>query len=115
MEVRVTKYISLVNDNPIHAVLVGRNTKAYLVANLAFLDGTEASAEHYGISLAAVYATMSFYEENRETIEQALEEAHQGLLELGMKDGKKEIARLKKRMAEIKSKQGMKQGDTTNP
>jgi hypothetical protein len=102
MATELKQHISLVSDNPLHAVLVGRNTKAYLVAQLAFINGVEAAAEHYRTSLGTIYAAMSFYEDNRKAIAQADAQALQNLWEMGMKDGTKEIARLRKRLEEKK-------------
>jgi hypothetical protein len=107
MATNLKQHIDTVSDNPLDAKLTERPLKAYLVANLAFNDGVEASAEHYRISLGAVYAAMSFYEDNREAIRQALDEAHQELLDMGMIDGQDAIARIKKRMK-------MKQNDSSN-
>jgi hypothetical protein len=98
MESQLKQHIDLVSDNPLEARLTERPFKAYLVANLAFIDGVDASAEHYRISLASVYAAMSFYEDNREAIQLALQEAHEGLIELGMRNGNEVIAEIKKRM-----------------
>ena len=107
MAVQLKQHIELRGDNPLDAVIVGTRYKAYLVANLAFNDWAEASAEHYRISLGAVYAAMSFYEDSREAIRQALDEAHQELLDMGMIDGQTAIDRIKQRMK-------MKQSDTSN-
>lgn len=98
MEITIRKHINIEEGTHLLDVrLTERPFKAYLVANLAFLDGPEASAEHYGLSLGAVYAAMSFYEDNRDAIQQALDEDHQALWDMGMIDGKEAIENIKKR------------------
>jgi len=88
-------------ENPLEIRLTERPFKAYMVANLAFIDGVEASAEHYELSPGAAYAAMSFYEDNRDAIEQALEEVRaidSGDMEV---DAREAIAKFKKRMNEM--------------
>lgn len=74
MELQVKHHIQMeTKTNPLDIRLTERPVKAYLVASLAFLDGAEISAQHYRLSLGAVYAAMSFYEDNRDALEEALE------------------------------------------
>lgn len=93
----LVQHISLVSDNPLDAVLAGRNTKAYLVAEFAFADGVEAAAKHYRTTFGVVYAAMSFYEDYRNQIEEAKAEAWKQIKEDGI-DGWKAIETFKKRM-----------------
>lgn len=58
-------------------LVAGTHYKAYLVANLAFNDGAQASADHYGIPLANVYGAMAFYCENKDAIKDAMREARE--------------------------------------
>ena len=63
---KIRMRIALRGDNPLAALIAGTHYKAYLIANLAFNDGAQASADHYGIPLANVYGAMAFYCENEE-------------------------------------------------
>jgi len=76
METRYKDHIQ-VNDgqSPVDVRLTERPFKAYMVANLAFVESPEYAANQYELSLGAVYAAMSFYEDNRKGIEQSIEEA----------------------------------------
>lgn len=99
----IKQHIKIEGNNPLDVRLTERPWKAYLVANLAFLDGVEASAEHYEISLGAVYAAMSFYEDNREAIKQAIQTERDidfGDNEVNVHDA---IAKFKKRMENMKN------------
>ena len=71
------KYHIQVEDGqaPVDVRLSERPVKAYLVANLAFLESPDYAAKQYELSLGAVYAAMSFYEDNRNHIEEAIAEA----------------------------------------
>lgn len=94
----VKQHIKLNEDgNLLEAQLIEYPTNAYLVANLAFLDGAEATAEHYCISMGAVYAAMSFYEDNRDAIQQALKNEEDALYKMGMRDTGDLIAEIKQR------------------
>lgn len=75
MAIELKHHINLRSDNPLEATIGNRNTKAYIIAKFALADGAEATAELYEMSLGAVYAAMSFYEDNRDAIQQAIEEA----------------------------------------
>ena len=97
MATDLIQHISLVSDNPLDAVLNGRNTKAYLVAELAFVEGVEAAGEHYRANLGVIYAAMSFYEDNRQAIEAAKAKAWEQIKEDGI-DGRKQLEIFKKRM-----------------
>ena len=97
MTVELKTYIELRGDDPLDAVIAGTTrTKAYLVANLAFNETPEHAAEHYGLSLAAVHAAISFYYHNEEAIKQADEDLMAKLWANGMRDARearKEIMR----------------------
>jgi uncharacterized protein (DUF433 family) len=99
MAVEVRSHIELRGDSPLEAVIAGKHYKAYLVANLAFNDGAEASAEHYGLSLADVYAAMSFYYDNKEAIQREKEALRElGRTKLNERDSSEVIAEIKERM-----------------
>ena len=109
MELQIKHHIEMkVDDNPLAVRLTERPFKAYMVANLAFLDGAEASAEHYRLSLGAVYAAMSFYEDNRDAIQQALEAVR--AIDLGdMEVSPERIEEIRQRLNEIQSKSANQQ------
>lgn len=100
MVAKMSHHIKLVGDNPLDAVLDGRSTKAYLVANLAFLDGVQTAVEHYDINPATVYAAMSFYEENRSAIEEAIKKERLMGYANGAINGQEAIEAFKRRMKE---------------
>ena len=100
MATEIRHYVKKIGDNPLDAVLAERHTKAYLVAQFAIRDGAEVAAKHYNIHLGTVYGAMAFYEDNRSAIEKALEDAHQGLLDLGMRYSEDVMAEIKQRMAD---------------
>jgi uncharacterized protein (DUF433 family) len=84
-------------DNPLDALIDETNYKAYLVANLAFNDGAEASAEHYRIPIAQVYSAMAFYRDNEEAIKACIKEEHDALIKMGMRDGNELLAEIRAR------------------
>jgi uncharacterized protein (DUF433 family) len=98
MVVQIRNHIELETDNPLDARISGRGFKAYLVANLAFNDGVEASAEHYELSLADVHAAMAFYYDNQEAIKAAIAEARELGYKMGARDSSEVIAEIKERM-----------------
>lgn len=98
MSVQLRNHIELETDNPLDARISGRGFKAYLVANLAFNDGIEASAEHYGLSLADVHAAMAFYYDNEAAIQKAIAEARELGYKMGARDSSEVIAEIKARM-----------------
>lgn len=104
MTTKVKQHISMVSDHPLDARLTEKPFKVHMVARLAFIDGIEACVEQYGLSLGAIYAAMSFYEDNREAIEQASEEAWADIRETGTSSTEL--------MAKIKAR--MKETDTSN-
>ena len=55
MALEIRQHIELRGKNPLAALVAGTHYRAYVVANLAFNDGPQASADHYGIPLANVY------------------------------------------------------------
>jgi uncharacterized protein (DUF433 family) len=84
--------------NPLDALIEGTHYKAYLVANLAFNDSAEGSAEHYGLTLGQVYSAMAFYRDNEAKIQESLAEMD----ELGKKHGAKKAS---EHLAEIRARQ----------
>lgn len=62
-------------QSPVDIRMTERPFKANLVANLAFIENPKYTAKQYDLSLGAIYAAMSFYEDNREGIEDAIAEA----------------------------------------
>lgn len=103
MQVLYKTHIQVVDgQSPADVRLSERPFKAYLVANLAFLDGVESAAQHYRLSLGAVYAAMSFYEDNREGIEQAIEEAE--AIDFGdMEVSSERIEEIRQRLNQLKN------------
>ncbi|MEL6524074.1 MAG: hypothetical protein AAFQ07_00055 [Chloroflexota bacterium] len=85
MAIQVRTYVELRGDNPLDAVISGHQHKAYLVAGLAFQDNPGVSARHYNLTHAEVYGAMAFYEENRESIWQAIDDARELGKTLGAK------------------------------
>lgn len=77
MVLKIRQHIELRGKNPLAAMVAGTHYKAYLVTNLAFNDGAQASADHYGIPLANVYGAMAFYCENEGAIKDAMREARE--------------------------------------
>ncbi len=93
----------IAGQSPADVRLSERPVKVYMVANLAFSETPEISAEHYSISLGAVYAAMSFYEDNREGIKQALQDAEE--IDLGEMDvTSKQIDEIRQRVNQLKNK-----------
>ena len=83
MAVQLKQHVELRGDNPLDAVMVGTEKKAYLVASLAINDGAEAAAEEDELSLAEVYTALAFYYENEVAIQQALEVVREQIRALG--------------------------------
>jgi uncharacterized protein (DUF433 family) len=102
MAVQLKQHIELRGDNPLDAVIDGTNLKAYLVANLAINDGAEASAEHYGLDLATIYAALTFHLDNKDAIAKALEEVREQIRAMG---GFDRIDEIRRRYAEKTKKQ----------
>jgi hypothetical protein len=89
-------------QSPVDVRLTERPFKAYMVANLAFIESPKYAAEQYELSLGAVYAAMSFYEDNREGIEKAIEEAR--AIDLGdMEMSEERIEEIRQRLNKIKN------------
>jgi purine-nucleoside phosphorylase len=72
--------------NPLDALVEGSRHKAYLVANLAFNDSPEASAEQYHLTIAQVYSAMAFYRDNEEAINLSLQTERELGKEMGAQD-----------------------------
>lgn len=86
---------------PTDVRLTERPYKAYMVANLAFLESPEYAANQYDLSLGAVYSAMAFYEDNREAIEQMIEEADALLEEMAVPQER--IEEIRQRLHDIKN------------
>ena len=97
MAVQLKQHIELRGDNPLDAVIVGTRYKAYLVANLAFNDGAEVSAEHYNLHLAQVHGAIAFYLDNEEAIEQAKQASRELGRQLGARDIEDAIEEIRQR------------------
>jgi hypothetical protein len=91
-------HVITATDDPLDALIQGTHYKAYLVANLTFNDGPEASAEHYGLSLADVHTAMVFHYDNEAKIKESLA----AMDELGKKHGAKKAS---EHLAEIRARQ----------
>ena len=100
MAVELKQHIELRGDNPLSAVIVGTNYKAYLVANLAFNDGISASSEHYGIESAQVHAAITFYLDNQESIEANIQKMQELGRQLGEKTSDEFREEIKRRQQE---------------
>ncbi len=88
-------------QSPADVRLTERPVKAYMVANLAFLESPVYAANQYELSLGAVYAAMSFYEDNRDSIEQAIEQAQ--AIDFGDSEvSPQRIEEIRQRLREIK-------------
>lgn len=102
MAVQLKQHIDIrEGDNPLDAVIAGTRLKAYLVANLAILDGVEAALEQYkplNIEASQIHAAITFYLDNEQLIQDAIEE----MRELGRKLGERKAS---EHLAEIKARQ----------
>lgn len=98
MVLQLKQHIALSGENPLDARLTEKPLKAYLVANFALNYGVEKAIEQYKISAASIYSAMSFYEDNRAVIEQAITVEEKLAYEMGARDNKERIAEIKKRM-----------------
>jgi len=75
MVLKIRQYIELRGNNPLDAMVAETQYKAYLVANLALNDGSQASADHYRLDLATVYGARTFYYDNETAIHEAIQDA----------------------------------------
>lgn len=98
MAIEIKQYVELHGNNPLDAVMGGRETKAYLVASLALNDGSEAAAEQYRLTLAQVHSAMAFHYDNADAIQAAIVE----MRNLGEADRTKPSSQ---HLAEIKRRQ----------
>lgn len=73
------EYIELRGENLLSAVIKGSEANAHLVANLALLDGIEASMNQYGFTREQVLGALRFYLDNEQAIEQARQHRYQEL------------------------------------
>ncbi len=97
MVLEMRPHIELRGKNPLAARVAGTHYKAYLVANLAFNDGAQASADHYGIPLANVYGAMAFYCENEGAIKEAMREARELGDQLGARSAQAALEEIRAR------------------
>jgi hypothetical protein len=90
MLAEIKQHIELQGDDPLDAIVDGHpRVKAYLVAQLAMVDGVEAAVEqykHFNLSAAAVYAALSFYHDNLEAIREADAKVMEALRQMGARD-----------------------------
>ena len=108
MVVELIHHIELVSENPLDAQLAGRNTKAYIIAQYALASSVEITARDYSMTEGAVYAALSFYADNREAIQQALEEVR--AIDLGdMEVPQERIEEIRQKLAEIKKNEANQQ------
>ena len=77
MVLEIREHIELRGNDPLEAAIAGTQYKAYLVANLALIDGPRAAADHYRLDLATVHGAMAFYYDNETAIKQAIREARE--------------------------------------
>ena len=100
MVAELKQHIELRGDNPLDAVMIGRNLKVYLIASFALQEGVEAVAEEYDLTPAAVHAALMFHYDNEQAIREAREEDIRQLREMGMRDSsevREEIMRRQKK------------------
>jgi uncharacterized protein (DUF433 family) len=95
-------HVIATTDDPLDAIVEGTHYKAYLVANLAFNDGPEASAKHYKLTLGQVHSAIAFYYDNEDAIKRSKEE----MRELGKKLGERDAA---EHLAEIRARASKKE------
>jgi uncharacterized protein (DUF433 family) len=99
MTVKLIQHIQLCGYNPRQALIVGTNTKAYLVAQFALGWGIDAAIAQYGLNRATIHAAISFYYDNL----LVLEETH-AQTEVWLKghklDGKAQIDKQEQRQDE---------------
>jgi len=98
MALEIREHIKLRGDDPLDATVAGTHYKAYLVANLALNDGPQAAAEHYRISLAAVYGALAFHCDNEAAINEAIREARELGEKLGARSIQSAIQEMKERL-----------------
>jgi len=101
VSVELKQHIELRGDDPLDAVIAGTiRIKAYLVANLAMLDGVEAAVKQYNISPAEVHAALAFYYDNKEAIQQANAKAMELIRASGGHDAQERRAEILRRQQE---------------
>lgn len=101
MPVELKQHIELRGDDPLDAVIAGTTRiKAYLVANLAILDGVEAAATQYKISPAEVHGALAFYYDNEDAIREANEKAWELIQASGGRDSREALAEILSRKQE---------------
>lgn len=84
MVLEIKTHIEVRGDDPLKAVVAGTNLKAYLVANLARLDGVDAAIEQYGLNRAEIYAALVFYYDHEAAIDSRVTEVEAKLRESGV-------------------------------
>lgn len=97
MVLEMKQHIELQTDDPLKAVVAGTRLKAYLVANLARVDGIDAAIEQYGLSRAEIHAALTFYYDNEGAIQMRLHEV-EARLKANTIDGWKHIETMRKRV-----------------
>jgi uncharacterized protein (DUF433 family) len=94
----IQSHVIAISDDPLDSIIEGTNFNAYLVANLAFNDGAEASANHYKLTLGQVYSAMAFYRDNEVAIDKSIEEMQQIGKELGARNASEHLAEIRARV-----------------
>jgi hypothetical protein len=97
MVLTIQGHIIAPTDDPLDALIEGTHFQAYLVANLAFNDGPEASAKHYGLTLGQVHSAIAFYYD----FEAAIQQSKNDMRELGKKLGERDVT---DHLAEIRAR-----------
>jgi hypothetical protein len=97
MVLTIQTHVTAPTDDPLDALVEGTDYKAYLVANLAFNDGAEASAKHYGLPVAHVYSAMAFYRDNEDAINKSVEEMRELGKKLGARNASDHLAEIRAR------------------
>lgn len=97
MALAIQSHVIALTDDPLEAVIEGSHYKAYLVANLAFNAGAEASATQYNLTLGQVYSAMAFYHDNNEAIQKSIAEMRRIGEELGAVDAAEHLAMIRER------------------
>jgi len=99
MVAELKQHIELRGENPLDAVMVGRNLKVYLIASFALQEGVEAVAEEYDLSQAAVHAALMFHFDNEDSIREARAEAMRLLYAMGGRDAREALEEIMRRHA----------------
>jgi uncharacterized protein (DUF433 family) len=97
MALAIQSHVIALTNDPLEAVIEGSHYKAYLVANLAFNDGAEASAKHYNLTLGQVYSAMAFYHDNDAAIKLRFAELEEIGRKIGAVNASEHLAMIRER------------------